>query len=155
MSNITKKLVPEASTPLAPAAEQVTNAPRPVRTTRRWIWKGLGILALVAVVSLAAIGPFPWQLLGQGALLLTVAVVVLIALAILLITLGVAAITRRPTRILPWLQRLLRLSLVLGILLVGLAGAVIGSQWHASTPPIWALMASHCPAASRRWSRLH
>jgi pimeloyl-ACP methyl ester carboxylesterase len=136
MSNILKQSVPEANAPLVPPAEQVTNAHRPARTTRHWMWKGLGILALIAVVSLAAIGPFPWQLLGQGALLLTVAVVVLIALAILLITLGVAVITRRRTRILPWLERLLRLSLVLGILLVGLISAVIGSQWHASTPPI-------------------
>lgn len=136
MSNITKKSVPEANAPPVPAAEQVTNAHRSARTAHRWTWRSLGILALVGLVSLAAVGPFPWQLLGQGALLLTVAIVVLIALAILLITLGVAAITRRRTRIQPWMGRLLRLSLVLGILLVGLAGAVIGSQWHASTPPI-------------------
>jgi pimeloyl-ACP methyl ester carboxylesterase len=134
MSKIMKQSVPEAA--LTPAAEQVTNAHRPTGTTHRWIWRSLGILTLVAVVSLAAVGPFPWQLLGQGMLLLTVAVVVLIVLAILLITLGVAAVTRRRTRILPWMGRLLRLSLVLGILLVGLGGAVIGSQWHASTPPI-------------------
>lgn len=99
------------------------------RLTRRWVWRGLGLFALVAMVVLAAFGPFPWQLLGQASLLLSVVVVVLLAL-------GVAAITQRRTRILPWVQRLVRLSLALLILLVGVCGAVIGSQWHASTPPI-------------------
>jgi len=94
------------------------------------------LLALIAVVVLAAFGPFPWQLLGQATLLLSVVVVVLLALGALLITLGIAAITRRRTRILPWRGRLLRLVLVLGILLVGLTGTMFGSQWHASTPPI-------------------
>jgi hypothetical protein len=70
MSNITKKSVPEANAPLVPAAEQVTNAHRSARTAHRWTWRSLGILALVGLVSLAAVGPFPWQLLGQGALLL-------------------------------------------------------------------------------------
>jgi len=36
----------------------------------------------------------------------------------------------------PWLQRLLRLSLVLVTLLVAVAGVVVGSQWNASTVPI-------------------
>ncbi|SRR6266487_230952 len=97
---------------------------------------GILLLALIAVVVLAAFGPFPWQLLGQATLLLSVVVVVLLALGALLITLGIAAITRRRTRILPWRGRLLRLVLVLGILLVGLTGTMFGSQWHASTPPI-------------------
>src|SRR6266487_1186826 len=85
---------------------------------------GILLLALIAVVVLAAFGPFPWQLLGQATLLLSVVVVVLLALGALLITLGIAAITRRRTRILPWRGRLLRLVLVLGILLVGLPGSI-------------------------------
>ncbi len=136
MSNIMKPPAPEKNAALAPeAASGKRTGPR-FRFSRRWVWRGLGLLALVAVVALAAFGPFPWQLLGQGTLLLSVVVVVLLALVVLLITLGVAAITRRRTRILPWLGRLLRLSFVLGILLVGVGGAVVGSQWHASTPPI-------------------
>lgn len=60
----------------------------------------------------------------------------LLALDVLLITLGIAAISRKRTRIMPWLQRLLRLFLVLVTLLLAMAGAVAWSQWHASTPPI-------------------
>jgi len=94
------------------------------------------LLALIIVTILAAFGPFPWQLLGQGMLLLAVVFVVLLALGVLITTLVIAAITRKRTRILPWAQRLLRLALVFLILLVGAATAVVGSQWHASTPPI-------------------
>lgn len=106
------------------------------RMRRGQVFGGLLLFALMIVIVLAATGPFPWQLLGQGTLLLAVAIVVLLALIVLLITLGMAAITRKRTRILPWLQRLLRLVLVLGTLLVSVAGAAIGSQLHASTPPI-------------------
>ena len=121
----------------------VGNAPtqpgaRPAfRRPPRWqVIGGILLLALLTVVLLASFGPFPWQLLGQATLLLSVVVVVLLALGALLITLGVAASPRRRTRILPWAQRFVRLSLVLLILLGGVGGAVIGSQWHASTPPI-------------------
>jgi hypothetical protein len=87
-------------------------------------------------VVLAAFGPYPWQLLGQVILLLSVVVDVLLALCALLITLGVAAITRRRMRILPWMERLVRLSLVLLTLIVTMAAAMFGSQLHTSTPPI-------------------
>ncbi len=108
-----------------------------LRRLKRWqVIGGILLLALITVTILAAFGPFPWQLLGQGVLLLAIAVVVLLALGVLITTLVIAAITRKRTRIMPWFQRLLRLALVLGILLVGLATAVVGSQWHASTPPI-------------------
>jgi pimeloyl-ACP methyl ester carboxylesterase len=103
---------------------------------RRQIIRGILLFALITVVVLTAFGTPLWQLLGTGILLLSFVVVVLLILGVLLITLGIAAITRKRTRILPWMQRLLRLLLVLGILLVGAAGAVVGSQWHASTPPI-------------------
>lgn len=119
-----------------PDTAHVKSASLQFSISRRWGWRILGILALVVVVALAAFGPFPWQLLGQGIVLLSVVVVVLLALGALLITLLIAAITRRRARIQPWLQRTVRLSLVLGILLVGVVGATLGSQWHASTPPI-------------------
>ena len=106
------------------------------RPPRGQVIRGVLLLALLIVVILAAFGEPLWQLLGTGILLLAVAVVVLLALGALLITLGIAAITRRRTRIRPWLERCFRLLLVLLILLVGVAGAVVGSQWHASTPPI-------------------
>ncbi len=107
------------------------------RHLRRWqVIGGILLLALLVVMVLAAFGSPPWQVIGTGTLLLAIVVVVLLALGVLLITLGIAIITRKRTRIMPWLQRLLRLSLVLGILLAGVAGAVISSQWHASTPAI-------------------
>jgi pimeloyl-ACP methyl ester carboxylesterase len=96
----------------------------------------LGLLALLAIVVLAAFGPFPWQILGQGILLLAFAVVVLTVLEALILTVVIAAVTRTQARILPWAQRFVKLSLVLLILLVGVAGATLSSQWHASTPPI-------------------
>ena len=136
MSHIMNTAAPETSA--APGPEPASGkrgGPR-FRLTRRWVWRSLGLLALVAIVVLAAFGPFPWQLLGQWTLLLTVIVVVVLALGVLLITLGVAVITRKRRHILPWAQRLVRLFLVLLILLVGVGGTVVGSQWHASTPPI-------------------
>lgn len=136
MSKIINPAATEASAALVPDAASSKRRGPQFRFRRRWVWRSLGLLALVAMVILAAFGPFPWQLLGQATLLLSVVVVVVLALGALLITLGVAAITQRRTRVLPWARRLVRLSLVLVILLVGLAGTVFGSQWHASTPPI-------------------
>jgi pimeloyl-ACP methyl ester carboxylesterase len=136
MSNIMNSATPEASATLVPDAASIKRPHQPFRRTRRWVWRGLGLLALIGMVILAAFGPFPWQILGQATLLLSVVVVVLLTLGALLIMLGVTIFTRTRTRILPWTQRLVRLSLVLLILLVGMGGAVIGSQWHASTPPI-------------------
>lgn len=125
------------------SAINVGDAPtqQTIQTAHRRLWRGqilLGLLlfALVAVMLLAALGPFPWQLLGQVILLLAVVIVVLLVLGSSLITLGVAAITRERKRILPWTQRLLRLSLALLTLLVAVVGATVGSQWHASTLPI-------------------
>lgn len=136
MSKFSKPSAPEARTPPRQDTAHVKSTSSQVRIARRWGWRILGILALVVVVGLAAFGPFPWQLLGQGIVLLSVVVVVLLALSTLLITLLIAAITRRRARTQPWLRRLGRLSLVLGILLVGLVGATVGSQLHASTPAI-------------------
>ena len=119
------------STPTQPEARPVFR-----RLRRGQIIGGVLLLALLIVVILAAFGEPLWQVLGTGILLLAVAVVVLLALGTLVITLGIAAITRRRTRVMPWLQRFFRLLLVLLILLVGVASAVVGSQWHASTPPI-------------------
>jgi pimeloyl-ACP methyl ester carboxylesterase len=95
-----------------------------------------GLLALVAVTILAAFGTAQWQIIGSGTLLIAVIVVVLLALGALLITLGITAITRRRTRILSWTGRLVRLLLVLVTLVVAVASAMIGSQWHTSTAPI-------------------
>jgi pimeloyl-ACP methyl ester carboxylesterase len=106
------------------------------RLRRGQVIGGVLLLALLIVVILAALGEPLWQLLGTGILLLSVVVVVLLALGALVIALFVAALTRKRTRILPWLERFFRLLLVLGILLLGVASAVVGSQWHASTPPI-------------------
>jgi pimeloyl-ACP methyl ester carboxylesterase len=147
MSKIMNPAAPEASPALVPEAASVKRTGPRFRLTRRWVWRSLGFLALVAIVALATFGPFPWQLLGQATLLLSVVVVVLLALGALLITLGVAAITRRRTRILPWTQRLGCLSLVLLILLVGVADATFGSQWHASTPPILGANAQPLPGS--------
>jgi len=133
MSKIINPAAPEASAELVPKAASAKRTGPRFRLSRHWVWRSLGLLALVV---LAAFGPFPWQLLGQGTLLLSVVVVVLLVLGALLITLGVVAITHRRRRILPWTGRLVRLALVLLILLVGVAGATLGSQWHASTPPI-------------------
>ena len=135
MANIMKPPAPEARTPMPDTAHVKSTRPQ-FRISRRWGWRIFGILALVVVVALAAFGPFPWQLLGQGILLLSVVVVVLLALGALLMTLLIAAITRRRARIQLWLQRVVRLSIVLGILLVGVVGAIVGSQWRASTSPI-------------------
>jgi pimeloyl-ACP methyl ester carboxylesterase len=106
------------------------------RLRRGQVIGGILLLTLLLVVILTAFGAPLWQVLGTGILLLAVAVVVLLALGTLVITLVIAAVTRRRTRMMPWLQRLLRLFLVLLILLVGVASAVVGSQWYASTPPI-------------------
>lgn len=114
----------------------VKSASTQFRISRRWCWMILGILALVVVVALAAFGPFTWQLLGQGIMLLSVVVVVLLVLGTLFITLLIAAITRRRARIQSWFRHFVRLSLVLGILLVGVVGATVGSQLHTSTPSI-------------------
>src|SRR5256885_15909576 len=66
MSNIMNTAAPETSAALVPeAASSKRTGPR-FRLTRRWVWRSLGLLALVAMVVLAAFGPFPWQLLGQG-----------------------------------------------------------------------------------------
>ena len=106
------------------------------RLRRGQVIRGVLLLALLLVVILAAFGEPLWQVLGTGILLLSVVVVVLLALGALVIALGIAAITRKRTSMMPWLKRSFRLLLVLGILLVGGASAVVGSQWHASTPPI-------------------
>jgi len=125
------------STPTVGTALTQPEARPASRRLKRWqVIGGILLLALIIVTILAAFGPFPWQLLGQGMLLLAVVFVVLLALGVLITTLVIAAITRKRTRILPWAQRLLRLALVFLILLVGAATAVVGSQWHASTPPI-------------------
>jgi pimeloyl-ACP methyl ester carboxylesterase len=125
-----------STTTVGNAPTQPETRPTFRRLRRGQVLLGVLLLALMTIVVLASFGPFSWQLLGQGTLLLAIVVVVLLALGVLLITLVIASITRKRTSILPWLQRLLRLSLVLGILLVALGAAVVGSQWHASTPPI-------------------
>ncbi len=136
MSNIMNISSPDAHPPLIEeAASKQRDGPR-FRLTRRWVWRMLGLLALLAIVVLAALGPLPWQLLGQGMLLLVVAIGVLIALALLLIAGSIAAITRKRTAVRPWLERSLRMIIVLLILLVGVVSATLGSQWHASTSPI-------------------
>ena len=136
MSNIMKPPIPEPSAPPVPDAAQAKRAHQYTWMSNRWAWMIIGLLAMVVVTILAAFGRAQWQILGFGMLLLSVVVVVLLALVALLITLGIAAITRRRTRILPWLGLRLRLSIVLVTLTVAVAGAVIGSQWHTSTPPI-------------------
>ena len=136
MSNFIKSSAPEASIPPMQDTAHVKSASTQFRISRRWGWRILGILALVVVVALAAFGPFTWQLLGQGIVLLSVVVVVLLVLGTLFITLLIAAITRRRARIQPWFRRFVRLSLVLGILLVGVVGATVGSQLHTSTSSI-------------------
>jgi hypothetical protein len=94
------------------------------------------LLVLLIVVALTAFGPPLWQFLGTGIFLLSLAVVVLLSLGVLLFTLLIAGITSKRKRVRPWTQRLLRLFLVLVVLMVAVATATLGSQWHASTPPI-------------------
>jgi hypothetical protein len=113
----------------APTQPEARPASR--RLKRGQVIGGILLLALIALTILAAFGPFPWQLLGQGMLLLSIVIVVLLTLGVLITTLIVAAMTRNRIRILPWSQRLLHLALVLLILLIGAATAVVGSQWHA------------------------
>lgn len=117
-----------------PTQQEVRMAGRRLR--RRQIVIGLLLFVLVTIIVLAAFGPFPWQLLGQVLLLLAVIVVVLLVVGSSLVTLGVATFRRERKRILPWAQRVLRLSLALLTLLVAVVGATVGSQWHASTPQI-------------------
>ena len=97
---------------------------------------GVLLLVLLIVVALTAFGSPLWQLLGTGMFLLSLAVVVLLSLGVLLFTVLMAAITRKRKRIQPWTQRLLHLFLVLVVLMVAVTAATLGSQWHASTPPI-------------------
>jgi hypothetical protein len=115
------------TTPVGTAPTQPEARPATRRLKRGQVLGGILLLALIALTILAAFGPFPWQLLGQGMLLLTIVIVVLLTLGVLITALIIAAITRNRTRILPWSQRLLRLALVLLILLVGAATAVVGS----------------------------
>ena len=119
------------STPTQPEARSVFR-----RLRRGQIIGGVLLLALLIVMVLTAFGEPVWQLLGFGTLLLSVVLIVLLALGVLLITLVIAAITRKRTRTMPWLERFFRLLLVLGALLAALASAMFGSQWHTSTPPI-------------------
>ncbi len=126
--------MPTSTVGTAPTQPEAIPSIRHLR--RGQVIGGILLLALISITILAAFGPFPWQLLGQGMLLLAIVIVVLLAFGVLITTLVIAAITRQRTRILPWSQQLLRLALVLGILLVGAATAMLGSQWHASTPPI-------------------
>ncbi len=136
MLKFTKPPAPEAAYPPRPDTAYDKSTGKQFRISRRGVWIALGIIALVTAILLTVFGSLLWQLVGTAALLIAVIVVILIALIVGIITLLVAAITHTRTRTRPWLQRLLRLSLVLGILLAGVAGAVIGSQWHASTPAI-------------------
>jgi len=84
MSKLMNPAAPEASAELILEAASGKRSHQRFRRTRRWVWRSLGLLALVAMVVLAAFGPFPWQLLGQGTLLLSVVVVVLLALGVLM-----------------------------------------------------------------------
>jgi pimeloyl-ACP methyl ester carboxylesterase len=136
MSKVTNTAAPEAGTELVPEAASGNPVSPRFEITRRRMWRMLSLLALFIMVVLAAFGPFPWQLLGQASLLLAVVVVAVLAVAVLLIMFGITTVTRQSGRIVPWTQRLMRLTLTLSILLVALVGATIGSQWHASTPQI-------------------
>src|SRR5436305_13185923 len=97
MSKIMNPAAPEASPALVPAAASVKRRGPRFRLTRRRGWRMLGLFALLAMVVLAAFGPFPWQLLGQATLLLSVGVFVLLALGAPVMTLGGGAIRRRRT----------------------------------------------------------
>jgi pimeloyl-ACP methyl ester carboxylesterase len=125
-----------STTTVGNAPTQPAARPAFQRLRRGQIILGILLLVLMTLVFLTAVASPLWQLLGFGALLLAAVIVVLLALGVLLIILGIAATTRTRTRIMPWLGRLLRLSLVLLTLIVALATAMVGSQWHASTPPI-------------------
>src|SRR5437764_7316063 len=107
-----------STTTMGNAPTQQEARPTFRRLRRGQVILGVLLLALIVVVVLTAFGPLLWQIIGLGTLLVAFAIVVLIALGVLLITLVIAAIIRKRRRILPWLQRLLRLFLVLGTLLV-------------------------------------
>jgi pimeloyl-ACP methyl ester carboxylesterase len=125
-----------STTTVGNASTQPEAKPAFQRLRRGQVILGVVLLALITLVVLTAEGSPLWQFLGFGTLLLAAVIVVLLALGVLLIILGIAALTRKRMRIMPWLRRLLRLSLVLLTLVVALAAAMVGSQWHASTPPI-------------------
>jgi pimeloyl-ACP methyl ester carboxylesterase len=114
------------------------HAPPPVwrRWTRGQIIGGVLLLALLLNVIVAAFGTPVSQALGTVLLLLSFAVLVLLTLGGLVITLLVAATSREDAPVAPWVQRLTRLGVTWVVLLVALGAVAVGSQWHASTPPI-------------------
>jgi hypothetical protein len=106
------------------------------RPRRRQIVVGILAVALLLVVVLAAFGVPSLQLLSTGILVLSLAVVMLLAVGALVVALLLALGRReRPpvTSVRPWLQRATRLASVGAVLLVGLGAVAVGSQAHAST----------------------
>jgi pimeloyl-ACP methyl ester carboxylesterase len=97
---------------------------------------GLLLLGFLLLVIVAAFGAPIWQALSTGLLLLSIVVVVLLAFSTAVIALLVAARTNEEQQVAPWVRRLTRQGAVLVVLLAGFGAVAVGSQWHASTPPI-------------------
>jgi pimeloyl-ACP methyl ester carboxylesterase len=108
--------------------------------SRRWqretIIAGILLLVLLLVVVVAAFGAPLWQALGTALLFLSIATLVLLTLGSLVITLLVAVTSREDAHVALWVRRLTRLGLSWIVLLVALGAVAVGSQWHASTPPV-------------------
>ncbi|HKW22478.1 MAG TPA: alpha/beta hydrolase [Ktedonobacterales bacterium] len=119
----------------APSAQR-ERLPTPYPLKRQHIVMGAAALLLALIVALAAFGSPFVQLLGTATLALAFVIVALLAVCMLII----AAISRvgasGRTNVAQWLRRATRLAIILGVLVVTLGGVAVGSQAHASTPPI-------------------
>jgi hypothetical protein len=96
---------------------------------------GALLLLLLVVAALAAFGAPLLQLAGTG-LLLAIALVVLFAVGAGVVALVAWTVTHKRQRTAPWFRRSVHLAVALAALLLALGGAAVGSQLHASTPPI-------------------
>ncbi len=111
-------------------------APPVLQVRRGQVIVGVLLFALLVVVALAAFGAPVLQLLGTGILVLSLAVVVLLAGGAGVIAVLVTAMRRERGQLLPWLWRASRFAVTVAVLLVGLGVAAVESQWHASTAQI-------------------
>lgn len=110
--------------------------PTPYPLKRQHIVIGAAALLLLLIVALAVFGSPIVQLLGTATLALAFVVVAVLAVCMLLVAAISRAVARWRTNVAQWLRRATRLAIILGVLVVALGGVAVGSQAHASTPPI-------------------
>jgi pimeloyl-ACP methyl ester carboxylesterase len=122
-----------------PSAQPAQHEHKPLlhrlRGRQALIIGGMALL-LVLLMALAAFGSPLWQLLSTGVLVFALVVVALLAIGVLIIAAISKAVTRWRPNVAQWLRRAGRLAIIVGMLVVALGGVAVGSQAHASTPPI-------------------